>query len=265
MGDKISLQTEEYEILGELIGRTRIILLDLTFNQLKKFSLDWVDFCLFDCSLQSIDLRGNDIAEIHYSGDQIVIPILLRISKNPLSLSYSLSKIRQVFLVDTENIQISDGVGQIPIREVSKYLDGHIDSVDIPLCLVMSSFFLCICGSLIFFIKVNDYDWRKHNLYLQKLAVTKVDTLDKSLRNLNLPTKNLNRGFSDSASLCTLSEKTSRSNCDSNNCSNVRTIDKRRLAYRESRQARHVVSSSRSQNQSCCDSNYTSSFCKSSS
>ena len=82
-------------------------------------------------------MRGNDIAEIQYSGDQIVIPILIRISKNPLSLAYSLSKIRQVFLVDTENIQISDGVGQIPIREVSKYLDGHIDSVDIPLCLVM--------------------------------------------------------------------------------------------------------------------------------
>ena len=87
--------------------------------------------------VQSIDLRGNAIAEVHYSGDQIVIPILIRISKNPLSLSYSLSRIRQIFLVDTENIQISDGVGQIPIREVSRYLDGHIDSVDIPLCLVM--------------------------------------------------------------------------------------------------------------------------------
>ena len=53
--------------------------------------------------------------------------------------------------------------------EIERFVSNHDEGVDIPLCFVMSSFFIAVFGSLLYFIKTNDTDWRKHNQYLQKL------------------------------------------------------------------------------------------------
>ena len=52
---------------------------------------------------------------------------------------------------------------------MERYVSNHDEGVDIPLCFVMSTFFIAVFGSLLYFIKTNDTDWRKHNQYLQKL------------------------------------------------------------------------------------------------
>ena len=69
---------KDYSLLAYLIRRSNAILLDLSFNKLKAFNFDWIDFCLHDCSLQTIDLRGNKIEKVVYNGDQIAVPILIR-------------------------------------------------------------------------------------------------------------------------------------------------------------------------------------------
>lgn len=153
--------------------------------------LSWLDFCLFECSLQVIDLRGNLINTVLYNGNASTIPIILRLSRNPLRLSESLVKLKKTFIIgDGSSLSISDDYGAIPFRQfgisgnpsdiythcfipylsdIERFVSNHDEGVDIPLCFVMSSFFIAVFGSLLYFIKTNDTDWRKHNQYLQKL------------------------------------------------------------------------------------------------
>ena len=100
-----------------LAAWTRKIYLDLTFNGLRLIDLSWLDFCLFECSLQVIDLRSNLIKSILYNGMEPTIPITLRLSRNPLRLSESLAKVKKTFIIDDGNsITISDDYGTIPFR-----------------------------------------------------------------------------------------------------------------------------------------------------
>ena len=98
-------------------GPDQKIYLDLTFNGLRLIDLSWLDFCLFECSLQVIDLRSNLIKSILYNGMEPTIPITLRLSRNPLRLSESLAKVKKTFIIDDGNsITISDDYGTIPFR-----------------------------------------------------------------------------------------------------------------------------------------------------
>ena len=138
-----------------------------------------------------IDLRGNLVNTVLYNGNASTIPIILRLSRNPLRLSASLVKVTKTFIIgDGSSLTISDDYGAIPFRlfgisgnpsdiytlcfipclsEIERFVSNHDEGVDIPLCFVMSSFFIAVFGSLLYFIKTNDTDWRKHNKYLQKL------------------------------------------------------------------------------------------------
>ena len=80
--------------------------------------LSWLDFCLFECSLQVIDLRGNLINTVLYNGNASTIPIILRLSRNPLRLSESLVKLKKTFIIgDGSSLSISDDYGAIPFRQ----------------------------------------------------------------------------------------------------------------------------------------------------
>lgn len=50
------------------------VYLDLTFNGLSSIDLSWLEFCLYDCQLQLIDLRSNQLQSVSYSGEIPVIP-----------------------------------------------------------------------------------------------------------------------------------------------------------------------------------------------
>ena len=85
-----------------------------------------------------------------------------------------IAEIKKTFTIgDESSITIFDEYGTIPFEDIDRFVSNHDEGVDIPLCFVMSGFFIALFGSLLYFIKTNETDWRKHNQYLQKLDFDK--------------------------------------------------------------------------------------------